>query len=124
MDARVLYAEEPMEDSFDAAVEEYLKLSDSLMGELNYLRENNTDESNQFWRRSFIRASWSLVDGEIYALKKMCRSIAPLRCEAIRESDKNFLSNERQNTGDKIKRVLKIAKQLFDLSVTLNFGGS
>lgn len=113
-----------IQDSFDIAVVGYIKLSDSCIAELNYLHENHEDDANQYWRRTFIRASWSLVDGDIYALKEMCRSIAQLRSDDIGKSDENLLNSDRQEMGDKIKGVLKLAVKIFDLSVTLDFGGS
>ncbi len=65
----------PFQTSFDNALAECLKLSKSLMPERNYLFVNHEDDSSQYWRRTFIRASWSLVDGEAYALKEICRSV-------------------------------------------------
>lgn len=110
--------------SFDTALVGYLKLSDSLTGEFNYLFEHHEDDQNQYWRRTFVRVSWSLVDGYIYALREMCRVLAPLRPDIIGKSDGDLLINDRQETGDKIKSVLRLAVNIFDLSVPLNFGGS
>ncbi|HEV8326341.1 MAG TPA: hypothetical protein VGQ08_02565 [Nitrospiraceae bacterium] len=110
--------------SFDTALVGYLKLSDSLTGELNYLFEHHEDDQNQYWRRTFVRASWSLVDGYIYALREICRVLAPLRADVIGRPDRDLLINDHQEIGDKIKSVLKLAVKIFDLSVPLNFGGS
>ena len=115
---------EQIQASFDTALVGYLKLSVSLTGELNYLFEHHEDDQNQYWRRTFVRASWSLVDGYIYALREMCRVLAPLRADVIGRSDGDLSINDRQEIGDKIKSVLKLAVKIFDLSVPLNFGGS
>lgn len=110
--------------SYDTALVGYLKLSDSLTGELNYLFKHHENDQSQYWRRTFVRASWSLVDGYIYALREMCRVLAPLRTDVVGKSDEDLLINDRQEIGNKIKSVLKLAVKIFDLPVSLNFSGS
>ena len=113
-----------IQQSLDAALVGYLNLSASSMAEINYLLAHHEDDSNQYWRRTFIRAAWSLIDGDIYALKEMCRSVKELRADVIKNSDEELLSSDRQETGDKIKGVLKLARTIFDLPITLDFAGT
>lgn len=110
------------QERMDAAFENYFALSDGLRDDLLALLESESE--SQHWRRNFIRASASLIEGYAHCLREMCavsfECIAPevnkLESEVIC-SEQSFSANER------IKLTLRAAYKLFELQPP-NFGGA
>src|ERR1035437_7234425 len=98
----------------DNAFDNYFELSRILQADMNALLDGENE--TQYWRRNFIRASASLIEGYAHCLREMCAvsfdcvapEISKKEAEVLR-SESSFDANER------IKLTLRVAYKLFQL---------
>ena len=111
------------QERMDAAFENYFELSNILQADMNALLDSEND--TQHWRRNFIRASASLIEGYAHCLREMCAVSFECVAPEIGVKDLKVLQSERGfDANERIKRTLRIACKLFQLESAPNFGGN
>ena len=111
------------QERMDAAFDNYFELSNILQADMKVLLDGEND--TQHWRRNFIRASASLIEGYAHCLREMC--VVSFECVApeISKKESEVLQSERGFDADKrIKLTLRVAYKLFQLEPAPNFGGN
>ena len=104
------------------AVDNYFLVSSILQDDIMSLLA--TENDTQHWRRNFIRASASLIEGYIYCLKQMC--LVSLECTSPKISTKEsklLTTEKKDDTNTKIKLTLGMAYKIFQLKPAPNFSG-
>ena len=106
----------------DAAFDNYFELSKILQADMNALLDGENDTPH--WRRNFIRASASLIEGYAHCLRDMCavsfECVAP---EITKKESEVIRSEQGFDANDRIKFTLRAAYKLFELAPAPNFGG-
>ena len=107
----------------DAAFDNYFVLSNILQEDMIALLDGEND--TQHWRRNFIRASASLIEGYAHCLRDMCavsfECVAP---EIGKNETEVLLSETSFDANERIKLTLRVAYKLFQLEPAPNFGGN
>lgn len=107
----------------DAAFDNYFQLSNILQADMNVLLDGEND--SQHWRRNFIRASASLIEGYAHCLREMCAVSFECVAPEISKKESEVLQSERGfDANERIKLTLRVAYKLFELQPAPNFGGS
>lgn len=107
----------------DAAFDNYFQLSNILQADMNTLLDGEND--SQHWRRNFIRASASLVEGYAHCLREMCAVSFECVAPEIGTKESEVLRSERSfDANERIKLTLRVAYKLFELEPAPNFGGN
>ena len=110
------------EERMGAALDNYLALSDVLMGDLQSLLESESESQN--WRRNYIRVSASLIEGYAHCFREMCAVSFECVAPAIGKKEAEVLQSERSfDANERIKLTLRVAYKLFELQPAPNFGG-
>ena len=107
----------------NAAFNNYFSLSRILQEDMTALLDGESD--TQQWRRNFIRASASLIEGCAHCLRDIC--VISFECEApeIGKKEAEVLLSERNfDANERIKLTLRVAYKLFQLEPAPNFGGN
>lgn len=106
----------------DFAVDNYLALSNILRPDLEAMLASESESAH--WRRNFVRSSFALLEGYIYA-------IGQIAAVALKEPDPNLTANENKalnpdsklSADTRFKHTLKAAYKRLELAPTPNFGG-
>lgn len=107
----------------DAAFENYLALSAVLREDLLVLLDS--ESNSQCWRRNFVRASASLIEGYVHCLREMCAVSFECTAPQISSAQADVIRSERSfNGNERLKFTLTAAHALFELQPGPNFGGS
>lgn len=101
-------------------------------------RNLSQNENDQFWRRNFVRSSWSMIEGLVSALKTFTLKGADLGHVSVDAKTREILEERKfeaqpngtytcldvyPRTMQNIKDALKIAASVLDLSWKPDFGG-
>ncbi len=106
----------------DAAFDNYFQLSNILQADMNVLLDGENDL--QHWRRNFIRASASLIEGYAHCLREMCAISFECVAPEIGKKESEVLRSERSfDANERIKLTLRVAYKLFELEPSPHFGG-
>lgn len=119
-------------------LEELLQVSDTLRRDIESLVAAYRDDwSSQPLRRMFVRASWSMIEGEVFCTKQFTLRACELGGKSLSAEEHVFLSETRvvvdengaaalehvhSDTLSNLKQTLKIAASKFELDWTPNFG--
>lgn len=107
----------------DAALDNYILLSNILQADMNALLDGEND--SQHWRRNFIRASASFIEGYAHCLREMCAVSFDCVAPEIGKKESEVLRSEGSFYADeRIKFTLRMAYKLFELEPAPNFGGN
>ncbi len=107
----------------DAAFDNYFALSNILQEDMIALLDGEND--TQHWRRNFIRASASLIEGYAHCLRDMCAVSFECIAPEIGKNETEVLLSERSfDANERIKLTLRVAYKLFQLEPAPNFGGN
>lgn len=111
------------QQKMDAAFENYFELSKILQADMNALLD--CEDDTQHWRRNFIRASVSLIEGYAHCLRDMCAVSFECISPKITKKEAEVLKSEKGfDANDRIKLTLRAAYKLFELAPAPNFGGN
>jgi hypothetical protein len=111
------------QQKMDAAFDNYFALSRVLQEDMTALLDS--ENQTQHWRRNFIRASASLIEGYAHCLRDMCMVSFECIAPEIGKREAEVLQSERGfDTNERIKFTLRVAYQLFQLEPAPNFGGN
>lgn len=111
------------QEKMDAAFDNYFQLSNILLADMNALLDGEND--SQHWRRNFIRASASLIEGYAHCLREMCAVSFECVAPEIGKKESEVLRSERSfDANERIKLTLRVAYKLFELEPAPNFGGN
>lgn len=107
----------------DAAFDNYFQLSNILQADMYMLLDGEND--SQHWRRNFIRASASLIEGYAHCLREMCAVSFECIAPEISKKESEVLQSERSfDANERIRLTLRVAYKLFQLEPAPNFGGN
>lgn len=107
----------------DAAFDNYFQLSNILQADMNVLLDGEND--SQHWRRNFIRASASLIEGYAHCLREMCAVSFECIAPEISRKESEVLQSERGfDANERIKLTLRVAYKIFQLEPAPKFGGN
>jgi hypothetical protein len=110
------------QEKMDAAFDNYFQLSNILQADMNVLLDGENDL--QHWRRNFIRASASLIEGYAHCLREMCAISFECVAPEIGKKESEVLRSERSfDANERIKLTLRVAYKLFELEPSPHFGG-
>lgn len=105
----------------DAAIANYLSLSDVLREDLRALLEIESD--SQHWRRNYVRASASLIEGCAHCIRDTCAVSFECEAPAISQDEKKVLRAEAGfDVNERFKLTLRAAYKLFELQPAPDFG--
>ena len=107
----------------DAAFDNYFQLSRILQADMNALLDGENE--TQHWRRNFVRASASLIEGYAHCLREMCAVSFDCVAPEIGRNEAEVLQAERGfDANERMKLTLRVAYKLFQLQPAPNFGGN
>lgn len=107
----------------DAAFDNYFQLSNILQTDMYVLLDGEND--SQHWRRNFLRASSSLIEGYAHCLREMCAVSFECIAPEINRNESEVLQSESGfDANERIKLTLRVAYKLFQLEPAPNFGGN
>lgn len=106
---------------FDSAFANYLRLTSLLRADLSEMFEH--ERPSLEWRRNFVRAAASLLEGHVSSLRALCNSL-PRRFHAtLSKHERHALKNERGfDSNSRLKYTLRAAYRIFDLHPLPDFG--
>jgi hypothetical protein len=111
------------QQQMDTVFDNYFELSKILQSDMNALLDGEND--TQHWRRNFIRASASLIEGYAHCLREICavsfECVAP---ELAKKETEVLKSEQGFDANERIKLTLRAAYKLFELAPAPNFGGN
>jgi hypothetical protein len=113
--------EQRLQALMDAAFDNYFEMSIVLRDDLIALQD--TQSTQQHWKRTFIRSSAALFEGYTHCLQEICA--ISFKCEAPKLSKKEtavLLNKGNFSAKDRIKYTLRAAYRLFELDPP-EFGG-
>lgn len=111
------------QQKMDTAFDNYLALSSILQKDMTALLNGEND--TQHWRRNFIRASTSLIEGYAHCIREMCNVSRECEAREIGKKETQVLLSEKSfDANERIKLTLRAAYTLFELEPTPNFGGN
>lgn len=111
-----------IQERMDAAFDNYIRLSNILQIDMNLLLDGESD--SQHWRRNFIRASASLIEGYAHCLRELCAVSFECTAPEISRKESEVLRLEIGfNVHERIKYTLRAAYKLFQLKPVPNFDG-
>ena len=118
-------------------LDELLEVSGVLLQDIESLvAAYRHDLSIQPLRRMFVRAYWSMIEGEVFCTKQFALRACELGCKSLSTEEHVFLSESRVIVGEKgaaslkhvhidalsnLKQTLKIAASKFDLDWAPDF---
>ena len=118
-------------------LDELLEVSGVLLQDIESLvAAYRHDWSIQPLRRMFVRAYWSMIDGEVFCTKQFALRACELGCKSLSAEEHVFLSESRVIVGEKgaaslkhvhidtlsnLKQTLKIAASKFELDWAPDF---
>lgn len=106
----------------DAAIDNYLALSDLLREDLRALLES--ESQSQHWRRNYVRVSASLIEGYANCFREMCAVCCECVTPKLNTKELTLLSAEQRfDANERIKRTLCVAYKLFGLLPAPTFDG-
>jgi hypothetical protein len=104
------------------AIDNFFSLSDILRADV--LQSFDCETEAQSWRRGFIRASASLIEGYAHGLRELCA--VSFRCTGVpminSKEQKVIRAEKRFNTVLRVKYTLSAAYKLFELMPAPHFG--
>ena len=111
------------QQKMDAAFDNYFALSNVLQADMNALLDG--ENATQHWRRNFIRATASLIEGYAHCLREMCAVSFECVATEISKKESEVLQSEWNfDANERIKLTLRVAYKLFQLEPAPNFGGN
>jgi hypothetical protein len=129
---------QPYSRNLGVSIDELIGVSTTLRQDIeNILSFYQDDWSKQTLRRTFIRASWAMIEGVVFCLKRLTLRACELGNVDLLPDEHFFLSElrfvvdpagaakkitRREDTLSNIKRSLEIAGLRFDLAWKPNFG--
>lgn len=113
-----------IDEAVDSAIKHYLEISKHLKLDLDAILEMNQEASSQPWRRNIIRATWSLVDGYVYSLQKICARANDLLGVELSKPQAQAISHGKQSHKEMIKHTILAAEKIFEIGLNIDFSSS
>jgi hypothetical protein len=123
--------------NFGKVLKEWIEVSNLLIRDIESLVDVFHDDwSHQSFRRMFVRACWTLIEGEVFCLKQFTLRACELGGKSLTSSEHKLLSEVlmlgddsgrlkreavRESTHENLKQTLKIATSKFELGWTPDF---
>lgn len=104
-----------------AVYDDYFKLSAVLQEDGNRVLDD--PRSDQAWRRTLLRTTWPMVEAYSHCIRRICEVLVRHTGAELKDGERKLLYNEeRLGAPERVKKTLKLAYRIHELSNRPNFG--